>query len=59
MVAKALKADTAEAVENLQQLEGALLDALQQALWAKAMEGTFQRWPPSCGSSRPDVGSTG
>ena len=28
-----------EAVENLQHLEGARLDALQQGLWAKAMEG--------------------
>ena len=33
------KACTTEAVDNLQHLEGAHLDALQQALWAKAMEG--------------------
>jgi hypothetical protein len=28
-----------QAVDNLQHLEGARLDALQRALWAKAMEG--------------------
>jgi hypothetical protein len=35
----ALQAHATEAVENLQHLEGARLDALQRALWAKAMEG--------------------
>jgi hypothetical protein len=38
-VAAALKACTTEAVDNLQHLESARLDALQQALWAKAMGG--------------------
>jgi hypothetical protein len=39
IIAAALKARTADAVDDLQHLEGARLDALQQALWAKAMEG--------------------
>ena len=39
LVAAAVKACTTEAVENLQHLEGARLDALQQALWAQALEG--------------------
>jgi hypothetical protein len=39
IVAAALRACTTEAVETLQHLEGERLDALQQALWAKAMEG--------------------
>ena len=39
IVAVALKAGTTEAVDDLQRLEGARLDALQQTLWAKAMEG--------------------
>src|SRR4051812_38836837 len=39
IVSAALKTCTTEAVDNLQHLEGARLDALQQALWAKAMEG--------------------
>ena len=30
---------SADSVDNLQHLEGARLDALQQALWAKAMGG--------------------
>ena len=33
IVASALKAGTTEAVDNLQHLQGARLDALQQALW--------------------------
>ena len=39
IVAAALKTQTTEAVASLQHLEGARLDALQQALWAKTMEG--------------------
>ena len=39
IVGAALRAGTTEAVENLQHLDGERLDALQQALWAEAMEG--------------------
>jgi hypothetical protein len=39
IVASALKAGTTEAVDNLQHLQGARLDALQQALWTSAMDG--------------------
>jgi hypothetical protein len=39
IVAAALDTHTTETVDTLQHLEGARLDALQQALWAKAMEG--------------------
>ena len=39
IVHQALARDRVEAVENLQQLESARLDALQVAVWDKAMNG--------------------
>ncbi len=42
MIAEALKAQTVEATQDLRDLERSRLDALQYALWDKAMAGDIK-----------------
>ena len=42
IVHRALASDTAEAVHSLKQIESARLDAMQAALWDKAMQGDIE-----------------